>query len=178
MDIHRLAMLNRGDWCNRFTANRCFWSEFMKASSIWLHVTVIHQVAGQVLGFGDHTSIDLGAAIIKGSDYRKIVGGGSVGGAAGDHRAVGQIEGYFVLNGAVGGLLELVEGANDFEILNDLVALGLDHAASVPFHLTIGIVWVAGDVVLVDHGTRIDGGTVGHGAKLALGFRVENTVLE
>ena len=82
------------------------------------------------------------------------------------------------MDGAVGGLFELVEGANDLAILDNLIALGLDHAASVPFHLTIGIVWVAGDVVLVDHRTRIDGGAVGHGAKLALSLGVENAIFE
>ena len=79
---------------------------------------------------------------------------------------------------SVGGLFELVEGANDLAILDNLIELGLDHAATISFHLTIGIVWVAGDVVLVNHGTRIDGGAVGHGAKFALSLGVENAIFE
>lgn len=128
--------------------------------------------------FGDHAGIDFNVAVVNCGDDVEVMGSGAIGCASRNHGAIGQVESDLVLDGAVGGLFELVEGANDLAILDNLIALGLDHAASVPFHLTIGIVWVAGDVVLVDHGTRIDGGAVGHGAKLALGFRVENTVLE
>ena len=104
--------------------------------------------------------------------------GSAVGRAAGDHRAIGQIEGYFVLNGAVGGLLELVEGANDFEILNDLVALGLDHAIFAALYLAVRIVRIHGRRILVDHHTGVDGGAVGHRAEFSLRVGIVDAIFK
>jgi hypothetical protein len=130
------------------------------------------------LGFGDHASIDLGAAIIKGCDYRKIVGGGSVGGASSNHGPIGQVERDFVLNGAVEGLFGLVERPYRFESLNNLIALNINHPVSISLRFAIGIVVIHLDVVVVNYRTRIDASAVGHRTELALRFRVKNTIYE
>ena len=75
--------------------------------------------------FGNHPRADFGVSVIHGGDDIEIVRGGAIGGASGNHRTIGQVEGNFVLDGAIDGLFELAKGANHLSIFDNLVALGL-----------------------------------------------------
>ena len=82
------------------------------------------------------------------------------------------------MNGAVGGLLELVEGANDFEILNDLVALGLDHAIFAALHLSVRIIRIHGRRILINDHAGVDGGAVGHRAEFSLRVGIVDAIFK
>ena len=105
------------------------------------------------------------------------MGGGSVGSASSNHGSVGQVERDLVLNGAVEGLFGLVERPYRFEILNNLIALNINHPVSISLRFAIGIVVIHLDVV-ENYRTRIDAGAVCHRTELALRFRVKNSIHE
>ena len=102
--------------------------------------------------FGDHAGIDFNVAVVNCGDDVEVMGSGAIGCASRNHGAIGQVESDLVLDGAVGGLFELVEGANNLAILDNLIALGLDHAAAVSFDFAVGVVGVTGYGILIDHG--------------------------